>query len=159
MTSLLQSPSLTDADGLRGALVDVAGQSFFAFAEACSGEEIAAEELADGAWTSARMAFASPLHRGEVFVALPLSLARDLASAFAGCDPEDLTSDMVADVTGELCNMFCGLWLTRTRPDEAFGLQPPEVRSCGAPILSGPCSFMRVNGVPVTFGARGPEPV
>lgn len=121
-------------DALKQAVVDVAQESYFSFAEFC-GEERFAEalgmlpEAAAGAprWLSAHVSFAGAF-AGRVTVTLPYTLAADMAAALGGLMPgDDISEALVADATGEFANMVCGTWLTRACARRKFDLDSPAV--------------------------------
>ena len=147
------SPAVTEPTGHQAALVDVAEQSFFAMAELCGAGEVEDEIAAEPAWLRAHMPFSSDHERGLLTIVLPAALAHDLSAAFSGSDPAELTVDLVHDLTGELCNMVCGLWLTRSCPHDRFRLQPPDVAEVAAPRGGPRWTFARINGVPVAIEA------
>jgi hypothetical protein len=126
------------ADGLTQAIVDVAQESFFAFAEPCDGEQFT-EALdatgcggSDARWLKARIDFDGAF-AGAVELKLPYLLAMDLAASLAGVMPGDeIAESDVVDSTGEFANMVCGTWLTRSCARRRFDLQPPCVRPLDA---------------------------
>jgi len=127
---------------LQEALVAVAQESFFSFAERCDadrfGEAVAAaESKASGSalrWLCARVDFEGAF-AGRVTVTMPHALAADLVMAIAGLTPEDeIPEGLVIDATGEFTNMVCGTWLTKAAVHRKFDLQPPAVTSAGPPV-------------------------
>ena len=128
----------------------MAEQSFFAYVEPCPSSELEARWPPGNAWLYAVVEFGREEYRGRVELALPSALARDLAAAFAGTDAGDLTDVMVGDVVGELCNMACGLWLTRAISTVWFALAPPLVE-IGLPPLPQGWGFLLVNEMPAGF--------
>ncbi len=136
-----RTPSPTEhVDALKQALVEVAQETFFSYAEACGADRFSEAldtvpaDPATGAarWLSARVDFAGAF-AGRVTVALPYGLAADMASALAGITPDEgLTESDVLDSTGEFANMVCGTWLTRACVRRRFDLQPPAVGPAGA---------------------------
>jgi hypothetical protein len=131
----LPSPS-EHVEALRKALVDVAQESFFSFAEYC-GKDRFDEALAmvdvqaspGPRWMSARVEFEGAF-AGRVTVIVPHTLACDMAAAIGGFMPGDeIPEPLVADSTGEFANMVCGTWLTRSCVRRRFDLQPPAVSS------------------------------
>ena len=122
-------------DALKKALVDVAQESFFSFAEDCSSERfsealkmVAAAEGDPGSrWLSSYVDFDGAF-AGRVTVILPFALATDMAAAIAGLMPGDrIEQPLVFDATGEFANMVCGTWLTRACVHRRFDLRPPAV--------------------------------
>jgi Chemotaxis phosphatase CheX len=140
--SLQKLPPPPPADAVAGlidALVDVAENSLFAFAEVCEPQEFVAraQEAPTDAWYRATVAFDGPFG-GGVTLAVPDRLVRDLCAAFGGFGPEDTVSDAQAvDFVGEMTNMTCGAWLTRSSGQVTFTLAAPRVTSLpGAPPLA-----------------------
>jgi CheY-specific phosphatase CheX len=131
VTSSLNLQPLADYQGaLLAAVTEVAENSLFAFADAsdeAAFDATAAASETDGDWLCARMAFTGPIS-GQFALTLPAALARRLCAAFAGADSTDDIGDAdLVDFTGELANMVCGTWLTRTCRQVAFDLTPPRV--------------------------------
>ena len=138
MSSPISLQCLEDADGLsalRAALIQVAEDSLFAYAESCGMDRFAAL-LADRdpaePWLSASIAFRGSFE-GTAVVLLPHALAVGLCASFCGLPVQDLDDKQVADFAGELANMTCGLWLTHTQRFQRFDLGPPRVRSVSMP--------------------------
>jgi hypothetical protein len=139
----MSSPrSLQPADALAtlgAAAVQVAEDSLFAYAEACPlshAAGLAQERPATEPWLAASVAFTGPFD-GIVQLALPRALAADLAGAFCGVRPQSLDQAEVADFSGELANMVCGLWLTQTHRTERFALAAPVVAETAAADVAG----------------------
>ena len=151
MTSSPSSLLLADFQAaLLSAVAEVAENSLFAFADASdqTAFESAADQSGTDDWLDARIRFTGPVD-GQLTVALPGALARRLCAAFAGADSADEVGERdLIDFTGELANMVCGTWLTRTCQHDAFTLMPPIVQ-CGGPER-------RVGGSP---GDTGPARV
>lgn len=139
------SPSPREHVGaLASALVTVAQESYFSFAEPCGAGQFdsALEELGTqapdgpGRWLRAHVDFDGAF-AGTVAVTLPYPLASDLATAMAGMMPgEDVAESDVLDSTGEFANMVCGTWLTHACARRRFDLRPPRVQEAAA--LSAP---------------------
>jgi len=112
----------------------VAENSLFAFADAsdqAAFDSTACTDDTAGGWLNARVCFAGPVD-GQLTLILPGKLARSLCVAFAGADTADEVAERdLVDFTGELANMVCGTWLTRTCQHDAFTLMPPLVRFGG----------------------------
>jgi hypothetical protein len=129
------SPQLADGlAALGAAAVRVAEDSLFAYAEACDVAKAAGllrVRPASEAWLAASVAFTGPF-AGSVRLTVPRPLATDLAGAFCGLPPESLDASQVADFTGELANMVCGLWLTQTHRTGRFVLAAPRVAATTA---------------------------
>jgi CheY-specific phosphatase CheX len=134
---LPKSPTAPElvAPELLEALTHVAESSLFAFCDACP-----ADAFVDLLATrSALVAGAPPLwlravthFRGHscgwVELTLPIPLAEELCAAFAGGEESLAERDGAArDFVGELANMLCGLWLTRTARQYLFDIAPPSV--------------------------------
>jgi hypothetical protein len=64
-------------------------------------------------------------------LALPLEVAREIASGVLGCEPDDPAADLKAgDACREILNIVCGQALTSAfGPDPVFDLAIPEIRS------------------------------
>jgi CheY-specific phosphatase CheX len=152
MSSTQSLETAADPGVLTDAVLQVAEQSFFAFVEPCGASHVEARMPADARWLRSVVQFNGETRFGRVEITVPHSLARDLAGAFAGCDAGDLTESMIQDTTGELCNMVCGLWLTRTRPHTHFALRPPAVSEVD-PIDASAAGlgFVLINDVPAVF--------
>jgi hypothetical protein len=122
--SSLQNPPRVEAAAIAAALVAVAERSFFAYAEPAAPEHVVST---GGGWYAACVAFDGPF-AGDMTVALPVDLARDLCAAFLGIDAADIADeDAVRDMAGEFANMACGTWLTSLGESSCFGLIHPEV--------------------------------
>lgn len=111
----------------------MAQESFFSYAEACSGERFRealgmvdeAASSSGGRWISAHVDFDGAF-AGRVTVVVPYTLASDMAAAIAGVMPGDPIDELlVLDATGEFANMVCGTWLTRACIHRRFDLRPP----------------------------------
>ena len=140
---------------LLAAVIDVAEHSLFAYSDALDRGAFEAAIVAHPAdWIRARVAFRGPVG-GVVEVALPASLARDLAGAFAGEAPDALDGRALVDFAGELANMMCGAWLTRGFTAHAFDLAPPDVqdglaaRAVLEPAADSDALYLALNEVPV----------
>lgn len=72
---------------------------------------------------------------GTFGLALDPSLARTLAANFLGEEEETLTETEVAEVAGELTNMFCGSVVSRVEGTTKFVLSHPEPFTACAPEL------------------------
>src|SRR5688572_27612230 len=101
-------------DSVLAALVEVAESSFFAFVDPVE-TEMAGELLAMApGWIQATVAFEGAFG-GAMQIALAEPLAIELFVSFLGLEPGDVPDDeKLFDLVGELCNMVCGLWLTRS---------------------------------------------
>lgn len=132
--SSLRSPLHPDAlAALGAAAVRVAEDSFFAYAEPCDAARLTSLMRArpgGESWLWAAVAFTGPFE-GMVRIALPRTLAGDLAGAFCGVPSESLDKGQVIDFAGELANMVCGLWLTQTHRTDRFELAAPRVTPAG----------------------------
>lgn len=130
---------------LRDAIVEVAEASFFAFTGPLDAQGFASLAAAPGGdpahpvapWFSTRVAFTGDRH-GAIEVVVPEALAVSLVGGFLGIDPtEPIEPDALLDGMGELANMICGTWLTRTCRDGRFDLSPPAVATRqGAPSIA-----------------------
>ena len=154
------SPETLAEAALVAAIVQVAEHSFFTYAEPCGAAEVEERLPADMRWLCAAIGFEGTHRRGRLEIAMPLSLARELAAGFGGCEPPELTDAMVIDATGELSNMVCGVWLTRTSPHAAFALDAPIVieRAPVDPRTERP-AFLLMNDAPVAVSVEESERV
>lgn len=166
MSSPSSPTSLTlidHAGDLGAALLDVAENSFFAFAvpsePAVFADAAELEGPEDGAWVEAAVSFHGEA-RGTVTTLLPRRLAQMLLCGFMGLDPDDPQDPLaIADAAGEFANQVCGAWLTHSaRSHWRFDLQPPVVRTVGggppdwARAASHGTLFFSVNDLPVAIG-------
>ena len=69
---------------------------------------------------------------GRFRLALPASLARVLAVAFLGREPQEVSASDAVDVAGELSNMICGSVLSRLESKSIFQITHPESVPCAA---------------------------
>lgn len=125
-------------EALRGALVEVAESSFFAFTAPSDPEQfvelvahppVLDPEAEPGpvGWLVTRVAF-SGAFRGYVEVSMSEPLACQLLAAFVGLGPEEpIEEAQLRDSCGEFCNQVCGTWLTRACQSRRFDLTPPHV--------------------------------
>lgn len=121
--------TLDDAQqGLHAALTDVAENSLFAMVDHSDAATWRAGTCgSDGVALRAFVAFEGPFG-GRLDLTVPEALARELGTAFVGHDaPDDMSPSDVEDFLGELANMTCGAWLTRSCPMAKFVLLPPHV--------------------------------
>jgi Chemotaxis phosphatase CheX len=126
------------ADALRSALIEVAENSFFAFAVPTDPEQFAdlvrnpvsldpEQPPAPARWLSSTVRFKGAF-AGSVEVVTSEPLARQLLSAFCGFGPEEeLLPAQVTDSAGEFGNQVCGTWLTRACQRRRYDLEPPRV--------------------------------
>jgi hypothetical protein len=130
-----RSPTPVECEAaLREALTEVAETSFFTFVSRCDSElfgEVASAPADEGGpagdrWIAAHVGF-SGTFSGRLSVTMPEALARDLYAAFTGVEPNaTLSEGALLDAAGELANMVCGRWLTRSGEGGHFDLHPPE---------------------------------
>ena len=141
---------MIDPTAVAGALVRVAEESLFAWAEPVGGDAVV---WPAGAWWRAAVEFAGPL-AGRMDVAMPDALARQLLASFAGLSPDDaVADDALEDFLGELANMSCGTWLTSLGRSQAFAIDCPIVTSGdGQPIVT-PTAVVLVSDTPVVIHA------
>jgi hypothetical protein len=118
---------------LEAALTEVAEQSFCGFVEPCTpdrfGELLDSARETGGAWLRAHLGFKGPF-QGELTVDLPEPLAKSLLASCLGLDANDdsqFSPVVIEDGAGELANMICGTWLTRSYGSARFDLKPPRV--------------------------------
>lgn len=126
------------ADALRSALVEVAENSFFAFAVPTDPEQFVDlvrnpvsfdpdQPAAPSRWISTTVSFKGAF-AGCVEVVTTEALSRQLLSAFCGFGPDDeLQAAQVTDSAGEFGNQVCGTWLTRACQRRRYDLEPPRV--------------------------------
>jgi chemotaxis protein CheY-P-specific phosphatase CheC len=156
--SELVGPEATDV--LRGAIADVAEQSFFMAADPCADDRLRDLASESDAWLAATVRFEEAGCAGVVSCLLPDTLARALFDAFNGRDPLDAppASDEVFDLVGEFANMVCGAWLTRTVNGPAFVLSPPVVQASARDAALDASASARVvvslNDLPLVVVAR-----
>jgi hypothetical protein len=144
------------ADAVVGAIAAVAERSFFAAVEPCDRQRFDELAASAGAWLIARVHFREGDLAGILSCTLPHDLARSLLDAFTGRDPRDPEpdSDALFDLVGELSNMICGTWLTRTATDQTFTLSRPIVEAAPArPQVTKPgnraAALIAVNDLPL----------
>ena len=136
-----QIPTFAEhAEALRGALVEVAENSFFAFAVPVEPEQFADlvrnpvsldpdRPPAREPWLVTTVHF-NGAFAGWVEVATPESLAQQLLGAFCGMSPDEVVeAGQLADAIGEFGNQVCGTWLTRACQRRRFDLRPPAVET------------------------------
>ena len=144
--------ALEHHDSVREALVEVAESSFFAFVDQVEAH-VAGELLATApSWIQATVVFEGAFG-GSMQIALAEPLAIELFVAFLGLDPGDVPDDArLFDLVGELGNMVCGSWLTRTCQTRRFDLHQPEVvrlTAAEAPQAEPDRLVLTLNGQPV----------
>jgi hypothetical protein len=149
MSSLKSQAAPTFAEheeALRAALVEVAENSFFAFAVPIESEQFVelvrqpatpdpdAPPVPAG-WLVTAVTFDGAF-AGRVEVATSEGLAQQLLVAFCGLAPDEpVGPGQLEDSIGELGNQVCGTWLTRACQMRRFDLQPPKVTRHPAPWL------------------------
>lgn len=131
MTSSVNLRRVPDAvehyDAVGAAFTEVAESSFFAFVDAVEPEAAAEFSAGAGAWLVATVVF-SGAFGGTMKIAVTEPLARELFSSFLGLDPSESPEDVpLFDLVGELGNMVCGSWLTRSCQRRRFNLEHPRV--------------------------------
>ena len=167
MSSPKSPPPVPDVlPSLEAALTEVAEQSFCGFVEPCSpdrfGELLDVARESGGDWLRAHLGFAGPF-RGELTVDLPEPLAKSLLASCLGLDATDdsqFSAVVVEDGAGELANMICGTWLTRSYGNLRFDLKPPRVErlqtaltvSNAAPAPGAGVLLTGINDLPVRVG-------
>jgi hypothetical protein len=141
---------MIDADALTTAIVRVAEESLFTWAEPVA---VPPAEWPTGPWWHAAVAFTGPI-AGRMDVAVPDALARELLSAFAGAEPgAPVAADQLADFVGEFANMSCGAWLTSLGRAQAFTLMPPVIGASECPPPGAPTAVVNITDVPVVVHA------
>lgn len=132
--NLRRTPDATEHhDSVRDALVEVAENSFFAYVDPL--DMAGFEELAGTAetWLRADVHFTGAFG-GHMALLLPETLARELHASFLGAPPDEVAEDgPLFDLVGELANMVCGSWLTRTCQRRRFDLEHPAVARVQSP--------------------------
>ena len=147
---------------LQEALVNVAQEGFFAFAEICDADRFAeavamAGMRSDGSadrWLRSRVEF-NGAFAGAMEMTLPYALAADLLMAFTGLTPDEaVPENHVFDSTGEFANMVCGTWLTHACVRRRFDLGSPFVMLACLPVerpTDGQEELVLVNDQPVSL--------
>jgi hypothetical protein len=126
--STCETKSPVDRRDIVEALVTVAEQSFFAYAELAGDDAAGVLRHGEEPAYEAVVAFGGPFE-GRMRVAVPAALARELASAFSGASTgEGLPEQDVVDLVGEFANMVAGCWLSRQPATSCFTLEAPRVR-------------------------------
>jgi len=137
-----------DRDRIADAVVRVAERSLYAFAEPVPPALM--PRTIDGGWYDATVSFRGPFS-GELALAVPVMLARQIAAAFLGdSDVDDETA--IRDMVGEFANMACGTWLTAVNDAGCFDLAHPEVLPA-ADLDPRELAFV-INELPVMLSAR-----
>jgi hypothetical protein len=132
MCSPMSPAPASHGEALLAAVTEVAENSLFAFADAsdqASFDAAATAPPGEGGsdWLRAWVHFSGPI-AGRFELAVPEPLARHLGASFAGAETGgEISEGDLVDFTGELANMVCGTWLTRSCRHEAFSLTPPDV--------------------------------
>ena len=130
-----RSPAFAEhAEALTAALVEVAENSFFAFAVPSDQEQFADlvrhpvsldpdQPPVPARWLVTTVSFAGAF-AGHLEVVTGEALSRQLLAAFCGLDPvEAVQPSQVTDSAGEFANQVCGTWLTRACQRRRFELQ------------------------------------
>ena len=140
-------------DLLVGAACNVCETTFFAFAELAPPESLPTlAEVTE--WYHSEVSFSGPSN-GQMQVAVPQLLARELFAAFLGFADSGAANDAeVSDVIGEFTNMVCGNWLTLLGGDSCFTLTHPEVHGGGLPDPADDAIVLSVNDQPVVIRAQ-----
>ena len=160
--NLRRIPDATEHhESVREALVEVAENSFFAFVDPVEAEN-AAELLAMApGWLQATVVFEGAFG-GAMDIALAEPLAVELFTSFLGLEPDAVPDDVpLFDLVGELGNMVCGSWLTRSCQRRRFDLQHPAVvrlSGADAPQATPDRLIVTLNGQPVCLRLTFSEP-
>ena len=137
---------------IREAAVEVAEQSFFAFADQVDEAQFAEMALGVDQWLEVSVAF-SGAFSGSIACLLAEPLARELFDSFLGESTADQADDdRLFDLVGEFGNMVCGLWLTRACERRRFDLEHPVVaRHQNADVrpTTGDDALLALNGQPL----------
>jgi hypothetical protein len=157
MSSPKSPPPVPDVlPSLEAALTEVAEQSFCGFVEPCTpdrfGELLDVARESGGDWLRAHLGFAGPF-RGELIVDLPEPLAKSLLASCLGLDASDdsqFSAVVIEDGAGELANMICGTWLTRSYGNMRFDLKPPHVERLTSGITKSSVASAVGDGVLLT---------
>jgi hypothetical protein len=140
-------------DSVRDALVEVAENSFFAFADPLDAEQFGELASAVPTWLRAQVTFDGAFG-GRMTFTVPEQLGQELFASFLGESPDELADDgRLFDLVGEFGNMVCGSWLTRTCQRRRFDLQHPEVQRMEGLGEFEPSAnlLVAVNGQPVAL--------
>ena len=134
--SLRRTPEPSEHFGpVRDALTEVAESSFFTYVDGIDASAFAELATATASWLRVSVTF-SGAFGGTMAVTLPEPLARDLFASFLGLDAGEFVEDArLFDLVGELGNMVCGAWLTRTCRRRHFDLQHPAVARLDAAVF------------------------
>ncbi len=156
MSSAKSAPNTLSSDA-RDQLVESATRvcetSFFAFVEPASSEMLAAA-AGEAHWFHTSVTYTGP-SKGNVALALPEDLAREIFAAFLGFADSSAANDAeVEDVVGEFANMVCGAWLTARGGEACFSLTHPEVRRGCLPVLADDTIVLAVNDRPIVIHAE-----
>jgi hypothetical protein len=150
MNSRRTPDSVEHHSSVLGAAVEVAENSFFAFVDPV--DVAGFEELTPGVpcWLEVSVAFGGAF-AGIMRVVIAQPLAVELFTSFLGLEPGEPVDDpRLFDLVGELGNMVCGSWLTKTCRSRRFNLEPPSVCRLGAPARPVPDALLlAMNGQPV----------
>ncbi|MDP1569157.1 MAG: chemotaxis protein CheX [Vicinamibacterales bacterium] len=144
-------PLLDSSDVLAGALTDVAERSLFAFVDPQPADLFAERCGGESTWLCAEVGFRGE-HDGVMRCALPADVAQECFAAFLGGPDEAAGDAPIFDMVGELANMICGTWLTRTYPDQVYNLSHPDVARM--PAGWGPVAYLGDRAVRATLNDR-----
>jgi hypothetical protein len=136
--------------GIEAALSVVAAEGFCALVETAPADW-RADCAPDSKWLEAKVAFRGTTN-GTITCRLPRLLAADCAAAFLGASDDELSDAVLTDMVGELSNMVCGVWLSRTYPAGLFQLEHPE-HAVVAEAPGDDWLVVSVNGLPLGVSA------
>ena len=73
-------------------------------------------------------------HRGQFLLSVASEVARSIAPAFLGIDPEEVVEEQSNQVLLELANILCGSVLSRLWPESDLTLEAPESIQAAGPL-------------------------
>jgi CheY-specific phosphatase CheX len=82
---------------------------------------------------SACVSFAGPPN-GELRLRIGHATASALAASFLGIPADEVTASLTDNVLGELANMLCGSFLTKSAPRSTLRLSTPQVGNAPAAL-------------------------
>ena len=99
-------------------------------------------------------------HCGEFLLSVSRRVARSIAPAFLGVEPEEVTEGQSSQVLLELANILCGSVLSQFWPDSDLMLGEPELIQVAGPIGGSlhECFLLPEGMISVSLRTRGAEP-
>lgn len=140
--------AIAEQERIIEAVVRVAERSLYACAEPVPAGMM--PPAAAGGWYDATVRFRGPVS-GQMALAVPVALARQICAAFLGGGEVDDES-AVRDLVGEFANMTCGAWLTGLNEAACFDLAHPVVEP--AATLEPRELALVINELPVMLSTR-----